>query len=103
MCRSSPDIISFFGWCLQTGRGIPVDFTVAAEFFKKSSDLDNLNGTNCVGCCLEQGQGVGTNIDLAVEYYRRATSFSDADGIYNFGRCLEYGKGIHKDLFRAAK
>jgi TPR repeat protein len=92
-----------FGWCLQTGRGIPVDFTVAAEFFTKSADLDDPDGTNCFGCCLEHGRGVDTDIERAVRYYRKAALLSHADGMYNFGRCCEYGKGIDRNLHRAAK
>jgi hypothetical protein len=99
----SPASSVCFGWCLHTGRGVPVDFTVAAEFFKKAADLNDVNGINSFGCCLEQGQGVDPDIHLAVQYYRKAASLSDPDGMYNFGRCLEYGKGIDQDLIRAAK
>jgi TPR repeat protein len=99
----SPAGSSRFGWCLHTGFGIPIDFTIAAEFFKKAADLNDADGLNSFGCCLEQGQGVDVNIDLAVGYYRKAAKQFHSDGLYNFGRCLEYGKGIDKDLFRAVK
>jgi TPR repeat protein len=102
-CDLSPTASVCFGWCLQTGLGIPIDFTVAAEFFKKAADLNDANGINSFGCCLERGQDVDADIDCAISYYRRATKQSHSDGMYNFGRCLEYGKGIDQNLLRAAK
>lgn len=92
----SPSSATWFGWCLQTGRGIPIDFTIAADF-------DGASGINSFGCCLECGQGVDTNIGLGVRYYRRSGSQSHSDGMYNFARCLEYGKEIDRDIHRAAK
>jgi TPR repeat protein len=91
------------GWCLQTGRGLPMDFTVAAECFIKSANSEDPDGINSFGCCLEEGRGVDADIERAVRYYRRAASLSHADGMYNFGRCLEYGKGIERNLYRAVK
>jgi TPR repeat protein len=82
---------------------VPLDFTVAAEFFQKAAALDNADAANRFGCCLEKGEGVEPNIELAVQYYRRAAARSHPSGMYNFGRCLEYGLGIAQDFIRAAK
>jgi TPR repeat protein len=84
------------------GLGIPVDFTVAAEFFKKAADSGDADGLNSFGCCLEQGQGVDADIDLEVRFYRKAASLFHPDGLDNFGRCLEHGKGIDQDLLHAS-
>jgi TPR repeat protein len=100
---SFPECSARFGWCLQTGRGIPIDFTVAAEFFKKAADLNDADDINSFGCCFERGEGVDSDIDWAVWHYRRAASLSHPDGLYDFGRCLEYGKRIDQNLLRAAK
>jgi TPR repeat protein len=51
-CDSYPSGAACLGWCLQNGRGIPVDFTVAAECFKKAADSGDADGINCFGCCL---------------------------------------------------
>jgi TPR repeat protein len=102
-CDRSPAASACLGWCLQTGRGIPVDFTVAAECFKHAADSDDADGINCFGCCLERGKGVEVDIDGAVSHYRRAASKSHSDALYNFGRCLEYGIGIDRNPQRAAK
>jgi TPR repeat protein len=92
-----------FAWCLQTGRGIPIDFTVAAEFFKKAADSNDANGLNGFGCCLERGEGVDPDIDRAISYYRSAATLFHPDALYNFGRCREYGRGIDRDLNQAVK
>jgi TPR repeat protein len=75
-----------FGWCLRTGREIPVDFTIAAEFFKKAADLNNSDGINSFACCLEQGEVVDPDTDQAVSHYRRVAKQGHPDGIYNFGQ-----------------
>jgi TPR repeat protein len=92
-----------YGWLLYAGKGVPVDFTVAAEFFKRASDSNDADGTNNFGCCLERGDGVDKDIERAVWYYRKAASQSHPRGLYNFARCLEYGKGIDQDINSAAK
>jgi TPR repeat protein len=91
-----------FGQCCRKGRGVPIDFTVAAEFFRKAADSGNADGANSFGCCLERGEGVDANIELAVKYFRKAASQSHPSGLYNIGRCFEYGLGIKCDLVRAA-
>jgi hypothetical protein len=92
-----------FGRCYELGRRVPVDFTIAAEFFRHAADSGDADGANCFGCCLERGEGVDVNLELAVHYYREAASQSHPSGLYNIGRCLEYGRGIECDLVRAAK
>jgi TPR repeat protein len=102
-CDRSPAGAACLGRCFQTGRGAPVDFTTAAECFKKASDSDDVDGINCFGCCLERGEGVDADIERAAAQYRKAASFGHPDALYNFGRCLEYGRGVPRDLDRAAK
>jgi TPR repeat protein len=99
----SPACSVCFGWCWKSGRGVPVDFTVAVEFFKKASDSNDADGINCFGCCREQGQGVDPDIDWAVWHYQRSAKQFHPDGMYNFGRCLEYGKGIHQNIGHISK
>jgi TPR repeat protein len=70
-----------FGWCLQTGHGIPVDFTVPAECFKKAADSNDADGINGFGCCLERGEGIDRDIHLAAFSYRRAVLLSHSDGL----------------------
>jgi hypothetical protein len=46
-----PATSTCFGCCLQTGRVIPVDFTVSAEFFnKKAADVEDVDAINSFSC-----------------------------------------------------
>jgi TPR repeat protein len=92
-----------FAQSCRSGLGIPIDFTIAAEFFQRAADSGNAEGENSFGCCLERGEGINQNIELAVQYYCKAASHNHPSGLYNFGRCLEYGRGIERDFARAAK
>jgi hypothetical protein len=58
MCRLSSDGSVSCGWCLDSGKGVPVDVTVAAEFFKKTSDANDADGANSFGCGLERGDAL---------------------------------------------
>jgi TPR repeat protein len=49
-----------YGWCSYAGKGVPVNFTVTAGFFKKASDVNDANGANSFGCCLERGRRLMT-------------------------------------------
>jgi serine/threonine protein kinase len=82
---------------------VPVDSTVAVEFFQRAADMGDSNAANTLGACLECGDGIEPNIQRAARYYQSAASHGHLDGMYNFGRCLEYGLGLEKDRSRAAK
>jgi TPR repeat protein len=88
---------------VQTDRGILIEFTVAAEFFKTAADLNGSGEANFFASCLNQGRGVETNIDQTASYVRRSSLFCHVDGVDNFRRCLVCPKGIDKNLLCAAK
>jgi TPR repeat protein len=66
---------------LQTGRGIPVDLTLAAEFVAKSADSNDADCVNSFGCSLELSKGVEPDAERAVRYYQRTSSLLHADGM----------------------
>jgi hypothetical protein len=53
-CDRLPSGAVCFNWCWQNGRGIPTDFTLAAECFKVAADLNDKYRINCFVCCLER-------------------------------------------------
>jgi TPR repeat protein len=101
--QSSPIGCACYGWCCQRGRGVPVSFIEAAEYFQMAADGDSADGENALAICLELGLGIEKDMEQSVSYYRRAASQRHPGGMNNFGRCLEYGLGIEPDLRRAAK
>jgi TPR repeat protein len=101
--ESIPFSCASYGWCLQHGIGVAINFTEAAAFFQKAADYDNSDGANSFGICLEHGLGVDRDVRRSVLYYRTAASQNHPSGMNNFGRCLEYGQGIERNPIRAAK
>jgi TPR repeat protein len=84
-----PSACAYYGWCLQHGRGVPIDLMEAASFFQYAADGDNADGANSFGICLECGLGIEKDIDRSVLYYRKAALQRHPAGMNNFGRCLE--------------
>jgi TPR repeat protein len=72
-----------FGRCCQSGRGIPVDVAVSAQFFRKATESGNADGGNSFGCCLELGEGINSNIELAVKYCSQPAYRTVGDGSVN--------------------
>jgi TPR repeat protein len=101
--ESLPSASAFYGWCLQNGRGVPVNFAGAAETFQRAADFGNADGENSLGVCLDLGRGIEKDSERSVSYYRKAASKHHASGMNNFGRCLECGQSTETDLLRAAK
>jgi TPR repeat protein len=91
-----------YGWCCQKGRGVPVNFTEAAELFEMAAACENADGENGFAICLERGLGIEKDMQQAVSYYRRAASQRHPAGMNNFERCLEHVLRIERDLPRAA-
>jgi TPR repeat protein len=90
-CDLSPIGAVCLGWCLQTVRDIPGDFTAAVQCLKRAADSNDPDSVNCFG------------VDRAVSHYRRAASLGHQDALFNLGRSLESGKGIGQDALRAVK
>jgi TPR repeat protein len=99
----SPYGAALCGRSYQTGRRVPINFTIAAELFQKSAEFGNADAANNFGCCLECGEGVDKDIEEAVVYYRKSADEFHRSGLYNLGRCVEYGKGTAQDFIYAAK
>jgi TPR repeat protein len=98
-----PSSAAAYGSSSLTGRGIPVDFTLAVAFFQRAADSGDSDGANCLGGCLERGDGINADLARAALYFRMAAARFHPDGLYNFGLCLEYGKGVPRDRERAVK
>jgi TPR repeat protein len=101
--RFSPVGCAYYGWLLQNGIGVPINFTESYEFFQIAANGGNADGANCLALCLDQGIGIDKDPARAAVYYRFAASQKHSAGLNNFGRCLEYGQGVERNLLRAAK
>jgi TPR repeat protein len=98
-----PSACAYHGWCLQNGRGVPINFTGAAESYQMAADCGNADGANSLAICLDKGLGVEKDLQRSLRYYQNAASQRHRSGMNNFGRCLEYGQGIEAHPIRAAQ
>jgi TPR repeat protein len=101
--ESFPVACACYGWCLQNGQGIPVNFTEATKYFQRAADRGNADGANSLAVCLDLGRGLEQDPERSTLYYHNAASQHHPAGMNNIGRCLEYGQAIAKDVIRAAK
>jgi TPR repeat protein len=101
--RLFPSACACYGWCLQHGRGVPVNLTEAIQFFQYAADGDNADGANSLGICLERGLGIDKDLDRSALYYRKAASLQHPAGMNNVGRCLESSQGIESDPYQSVK
>jgi TPR repeat protein len=92
-----------YGWFLQNGIGVPINFTESCEFLQRAADGGNVDGANGLAICLERGSGIDKDTARAASYYRFAASQKHPAAMNNLGRCLEYGLGVERNLLRAAK
>jgi hypothetical protein len=79
------DLKCVIAWIVENGigQGVPVDCTVAAEYFRIAADSGNLDGANNFGACLERGEGIDADAKRAVFLFQKAAAYSHRDALYN--------------------
>jgi TPR repeat protein len=100
---SSPRACACYGWCLQQGRGVPVNFTEAAELFQRSAEGGDSFGANGIGVCLETGRGIECQRCDSVSYFRQSAKAHNPAGLSNYGICVETGRAGECNAIRAAQ
>jgi TPR repeat protein len=103
LSESFPSARACYGWCLQIGCGVPINFTEAVEVFQKATDGGNPDGANRLAGCFDLGRGLEKDTERSRFDCRRAASQHHRSRMNNFGRCLEYRQSIDTDYVRAAK
>jgi TPR repeat protein len=71
------------------GKGVSVNLSEAARYYKLSADQGNSNGQNRYGLCLELGKGVSVDLSEAARYYKLSADQGNSDGQFNYSRCFE--------------
>lgn len=84
------------------GRGVKIDYSEAARWFRKAADQGDPSGLNHLGEVFEAGQGVPLNHDEAVKYYRAVARQDDPGGQYNLAVVYAFGRGVEKNDADAA-
>jgi TPR repeat protein len=89
--------------CLFEGRGVPIDYVLAAKYFKLSADQNDADGQFYYGLSLFEGRGVPIDYVLAAKYFKFSADQNDAAGQFHYGLCLFKGRGVPIDYVLAAK
>lgn len=84
------------------GRGVKIDYSEAARWYRKAADQGEPSGLNHLGELFEAGQGVPLNQAEAVKYYRAAATLDDPGGQYNLAVVYAFGRGVEKNDSEAA-
>ncbi|RIB05187.1 hypothetical protein C2G38_1987389, partial [Gigaspora rosea] len=86
------------GYCYENKIGVKKNGRKVFEYYQKSADMGEVQGTNNAGHCYENGIGVERDIHIyeAFEYYKKSAGMGYAIGVYNVEYCYHYGNGVKK-------
>lgn len=85
------------------GRGISVDFPLAAEFLLRASQQGSADATNQLGQFYLRGWGVAQDPAKAFQYFQKAADEGAAGAAANLAQCFEEGIGTSVDFAVARK
>lgn len=68
---------TYVGEIYEKGLGVPADYTLAAEWYRKAADQGATRAQNNLGFLYEKGLGVPKDPRISLDWYRRATGLTD--------------------------
>jgi TPR repeat protein len=86
-----------YGVRLEYGRGVPMNKSLAAHYYKLSADQGDPQSQFSYGDCLAHGRGVPKNKSLAAHYYKLSADQGFAHGQSAYGFYLYHGRGVPKN------
>ena len=85
------------------GLGVPKNEALAAQWYKRAAELNDVDGMFAYGVILAEGRGVEKNRDGAAEMFERAARTGHAAANYNLGLLFLKGDGKPENPYRAAQ
>lgn len=83
------------------GKGVDLDYSKAAYWFKLAADQGNVTGLNSLGHCLLHGLGVKTDVKEGYKLTKAAADLGDIHAYEGMGYCYYNGVGVIKNKTRA--
>lgn len=77
---------------MERGRGVPQDYTAAAEWYRKAAEQGDAEAQCNLGWLLENGWGVDKSLEKAEEWYRKAAEQGNVRGMRKLGWLAENGR-----------
>ena len=91
------------GVILYYGEGVPQDYALAANCFRKASEENHAVAQYMLSLCHIYGRGVAQDYAEAVKWYRKAAEQGFADAQYALGFCYANAQGVAQDQAEAVK
>jgi hypothetical protein len=86
-----------------TGRGIPVDYAAALQWFKKAAHQGHPLAQYNAGYMYEKGEGMPQDYAEAMKYYRQSAERGNRLAQYTLGTMYERGQGVQGNEVQALK
>ena len=84
------------------GKGVPQDYTAAAQWFRKAADQGDAKSQYWLGYLIYYGRGVGQSNEEALRWYHKAADQGDARADEAIGSSYYYGRIGTIDYAQAA-
>jgi TPR repeat protein len=91
------------GYIYEHGRGVPVDYSKAAENYLAAAQHGDAGAENNLGGLYQYGRGFPKDINLAFKWYSASAQHGNATGQYNLGTFYHLGYATPPDIARAAE
>lgn len=85
------------GLVAAAGDGVPKSMEAAANWFRKSADLNYVDASAMLGVQYAQGLGVKQDFAEAARWYRKAAEGGHVGAMNNLGQLYREGKGVPKN------
>jgi hypothetical protein len=83
--------------------GVPIDFVLAAKYFKFAADQNHADAQFYYGLCLREGRGVPIDFILSAKYLKLSADQNHSHAQFHYGLCLQAGRGVPIDFILSAK
>jgi TPR repeat protein len=90
------------GYAYHQGDGVPRDYQLALDWYRKGADAGNAQGMYNVGVSYQRGYGVPIDYAAAASWYTKAADAGTANAMNNLGVMYRDGLGVPRNLNEAA-
>ncbi len=97
-----PDVLAELGRRYETGTGTNVDYKVAATWYHRAAEKQNVNAIVRLGLMYQQGRGVRIDARQSAMWFRVAADKNHPLAMARLGKLNQDGIGVDRDLETAA-
>jgi TPR repeat protein len=89
------------GYRYEHGDGVPQDYTLAANLYRKAADQGVAFAQIRLGLLYEKGIGIEQDYVVATSWYRKAADQGDSYGQWMLGSMYQGGRGVERNYVMA--